>query len=147
MSDVTTITTCHHPRCHTSIRGHELACHQHWTELPIALRNRIWRTWKSGDKAAHGQAITAALKLWVAAIEEAERPARCHNCKSETILEDPDNDNKPICLTCARAALPGGPTRQACSRCRSDTGLLIAVDAGDGMGPDLCADCQLQVAR
>ena len=147
MTDLTTITVCGHPRCHTSIRGHELACQLHWHELPIALRNRIWKTWKSGDHTAHGQAITQALKHWVANIEEAERPARCHNCRSETIFEDPANDHKPICLTCARAALGGQPIAQACTRCRSETTLLVAVDTGDGMGPDLCADCQLQAAR
>lgn len=133
---------CAHPRCTVPISGARLACRTHWYGLPTPLRNRVWRTWRADDHAGHGEAVRDALLYWSRALEEAERSLRCANCRTETILLD--EDGTPICVTCAKASVPGSDPVMVCALCRREVDLLVGVSVDR---PELCLDCVGNPAR
>lgn len=42
---------CHWPGCGKNVPPAMWGCPQHWFKLPLALRNRIWRTYQPGQEA------------------------------------------------------------------------------------------------
>lgn len=44
-----TTRACPHPDCDVTIPPSLFACRDHWWSLPVELRARIWRSYRSGD--------------------------------------------------------------------------------------------------
>lgn len=130
----TTTKVCLHTNCDTEIAGGRLACRSHWYELPVSLRNEIWRHYRAGNTIAHRAAVVEAVRHW----DPRTRGAlRCHNCKNDTALID-EATNRPTCITCAKAGLTSPlTTTLTCPTCRHQVGILIAIDDG----PDKCPEC------
>lgn len=42
--------TCHWPGCKVEVKPAMWGCPKHWFKLPLALRNRIWATYKPGQE-------------------------------------------------------------------------------------------------
>lgn len=132
---------CAHPRCDQSVAGHELACKPHWDQLPVLLRNRIWRNYRRnpGGKA-HVAAIGQARAHWWKQVSATE--LRCAHCKSKhDVLVDPETDT-PVCLTCLKPDLDElhrpGDGLFTCPRCHRTVIALVTIDDG----PQLCCHCQ-----
>lgn len=43
---------CHWPGCNKQVPPAMWGCKQHWFKLPMALRNRIWATFKPGQEVS-----------------------------------------------------------------------------------------------
>ena len=41
---------CHWPGCEVQVPPAKWGCQRHWYRLPMALRNRIWRTYRIGQE-------------------------------------------------------------------------------------------------
>ena len=41
---------CHWPGCEVQVPPAKWGCQRHWYRLPMALRNRIWRTYQIGQE-------------------------------------------------------------------------------------------------
>ncbi len=54
---------CPKQGCNQQIPQHMLACKRHWFEVPKPLRDAIWQTYRSGDKAAHSVNVREAMRL------------------------------------------------------------------------------------
>lgn len=44
------VHTCHNPLCDNTCAPKMLACKVCWYRLPLPLRSRIWRTYKTGQE-------------------------------------------------------------------------------------------------
>jgi hypothetical protein len=69
---------CHWPGCPLQVKPAVWGCKKHWYMLPQALRNRIWRTYRSGQeqtKTPSREYVEAAraVRAW---IEENHPPER-----------------------------------------------------------------------
>lgn len=63
--------TCHWPDCGKAVPPAMWGCKQHWFQLPLRLRNLIWRTYRPGqeiDKRPSPEYIEAAkeVQAWIA---------------------------------------------------------------------------------
>ncbi len=55
---------CPGPDCTAHVADHMLMCRPHWYQVPRALRDEVWATWRNGagaGTAEHTQAIHAAI--------------------------------------------------------------------------------------
>lgn len=130
----TTRHVCLHPACDTEIGLELLACRRHWYELPIKLRNDIWRHYRSGNTTAHRAAVVEAVRVWD---PRSHSSLRCHNCRVETALIDEENQ-RPTCITCAKSGLTSPLTMTlTCPTCRHQVPLLVSIDDG----PEQCPEC------
>lgn len=50
MENLDAIHRCHHPTCPIAVPPAMLACKPHWFQLPLAIRNEIWRTYRKGQE-------------------------------------------------------------------------------------------------
>lgn len=63
---------CANPRCNRRVPDHMLACREHWSELPGALRDRIWANYLPGQDVttatpAYLEALTECIEFWTRA--------------------------------------------------------------------------------
>jgi hypothetical protein len=58
---------CPVPGCDETIDRTRLMCRRHWYRIPRRLRDRVWRTWRSGSAVASGAHQEAVLKAITAA--------------------------------------------------------------------------------
>jgi len=70
--------TCHWPGCDVAVPPSMWGCRAHWFRLPLAIRNRIWATYKPGQeitKTPSKAYIEAAREArdWIDAQAQAER--------------------------------------------------------------------------
>ena len=42
--------TCHHPTCTKPVPPKMLACRSHWFQLPLELRNAVWKVYQPGQE-------------------------------------------------------------------------------------------------
>lgn len=116
------------------------SCRPHWYELPVLLRNRIWRADTIDNRLGLAKHVQEALKLWSSTAPR----LRCHRCKSNADLIDVA-DNRAICIVCLSAILGGSnPDPMHCARCGSETLALSAVNTDE---PTICLDCQYRDLR
>lgn len=55
---------CPGPECVKQIAYERLACPPHWFQVPVAIRNAVYRAWANGEGAgtiAHTRAMEAAI--------------------------------------------------------------------------------------
>jgi hypothetical protein len=64
---------CPVPGCHDQIDRTRLMCRRDWYQVPKRLRDRVWRTWRSGQKATSREHREAVIKA-VAAARAARLP-------------------------------------------------------------------------
>src|SRR6266487_3853378 len=58
------VSRCPVPACSERIDRSRLMCRSHWYQVPKALRDRVWATWRSGlgaDSAKHKDAVSTAI--------------------------------------------------------------------------------------
>lgn len=71
--------TCHAIACNKPVAPEMLMCRAHWFSVPLALRNRVWSTYRDGqcDTFDPTSAYCQAAKAAVTAVAEKEgRPIR-----------------------------------------------------------------------
>lgn len=66
---------CHWPGCDRKVPPAMWGCRQHWYKLPLALRNKVWRTYRPGqevskDPSADYLAVAREVQDWIAANAE-----------------------------------------------------------------------------
>jgi hypothetical protein len=64
--------TCHWPGCPKKVPPAMWGCSKHWFALPLALRNRIWSTYRPGQEVTK----TPSVEYLIAAREVQEWIAR-----------------------------------------------------------------------
>lgn len=47
--------------CTVQVRQSQLACRQHWSRVSRATRTAVWDAYRSGDTAAHMEAMADAI--------------------------------------------------------------------------------------
>jgi hypothetical protein len=55
---------CPGPSCEQRVADHMLMCRPHWYQVPRALRDDVWLTWRNGQGAGwadHNAAMRAAI--------------------------------------------------------------------------------------
>lgn len=60
-----TATRCPHPRCTKRKPRSRYACYEHWIELPLAIRDAVWKGYEAGLDATWVQADKDARAFWV----------------------------------------------------------------------------------
>jgi hypothetical protein len=55
---------CPRPECDRKVSDDQYACRGDWYALPEVIRTKIWRAWRSGDTAAHMEAMGEALEWY-----------------------------------------------------------------------------------
>jgi hypothetical protein len=71
---------CHWPGCERRVSPRWWGCREHWQALPVALRQRLWATYRPAQEigrrpsAAYLEAV-AEVEQWIeaGALEEARR--------------------------------------------------------------------------
>lgn len=68
---------CHWPGCTQQVPPAMWGCKAHWYALPVALRNRIWATFRPGQEVngTPSQAYVAAAREVQAWIKTQQQPA------------------------------------------------------------------------
>jgi hypothetical protein len=62
--------TCHWPDCTIEVEPAMWGCRNHWFKLPLALRNKIWATYRPGqeitkDPSAAYIAVAKQVQTWI----------------------------------------------------------------------------------
>ena len=68
----TRVHECHWPGCKRQVKPAMWGCLTHWHKLPKHLRDRIWRTYRTGQEIN----LTPS-KVYVAAAREVQEWIRC----------------------------------------------------------------------
>jgi hypothetical protein len=69
---------CPVPGCGDQIDPSRLMCRRHWYQVPRALRNQVWATWRSGQGALsreHADAVRTAVAACQERPPAADRPS------------------------------------------------------------------------
>jgi hypothetical protein len=69
---------CPVPGCGERIDASRLMCKRDWYLVPKVMRDRVWRTWRSGQ-GAHSRAHREAVRKAIAASQLAGGPAPAHS--------------------------------------------------------------------
>lgn len=61
---------CHWPGCEKQVPPAMWGCRAHWFRLPIALRNRIWSTYRIGQEESQSPSreylmVARAVRDWI----------------------------------------------------------------------------------
>lgn len=70
---------CAHPRCEVQAQPGQLACRNHWFQLPKPLRDAIWSTWRNrgtNGLGAYSENVLSARKFWADATPNPESDGR-----------------------------------------------------------------------
>jgi hypothetical protein len=64
--------TCHWPGCSKQVPPAMWGCKPHWFRLPVALRNKIWATYRPGQEvtmtpSARYIEVAKEVQAWIAA--------------------------------------------------------------------------------
>jgi hypothetical protein len=70
--------SCHWPGCTVRVPPRSWGCRPHWYALPIAIRNRIWRSFEPGQEVSK-----TPSRDYVAAAREAQEWIAVHLAKKE----------------------------------------------------------------
>jgi hypothetical protein len=69
---------CPIPGCHDQIDPTRLMCRSHWYLVPKQIRDRVWATWQSGQRAfspEHKEAVRKAIAACQAAVASMSQTA------------------------------------------------------------------------
>ncbi len=69
------MSTCPHPKCNRTPKSGQLACYEHWMQLPPPLRaaiNDTWRKRASGGLTAYSANVLEARRIWAEQVKKAE---------------------------------------------------------------------------
>ncbi len=64
--------TCHWPGCARNVPPAMWGCKTHWYKLPLALRNKVWRTYQPGQEiskrpSAEYVEVAREVQAWIEA--------------------------------------------------------------------------------
>ncbi len=64
--------TCHWPGCARNVPPAMWGCKTHWYKLPVALRNKVWRTYQPGQEiskrpSAEYVEVAREVQAWIEA--------------------------------------------------------------------------------
>lgn len=78
--------TCHAIACERSVPPQMLMCRQHWFSVPLALRNRVWATYRDGQCDTFDPSSEYCKAAKAAVIAVAEKEGRTVDPKDSKIL-------------------------------------------------------------
>lgn len=69
---------CHWPGCGKAVPPAMWGCKQHWFQLPLALRNRIWATYRPGQEVSKTPSTA-----YLAVADEVQKWIATHNAQAD----------------------------------------------------------------